>query len=147
MNSSLRRATVPDDYPRLVEVWRSAVDATHDFLASADRTAIEAELIPSYFPNVTLHVVEQNGRIVGFSGVAGTMLEMLFVDAGARGAGVGTTLLHHAVSRLGVTLVDVNEQNDHAVGFYLHQGFSVTGRSEFDGDGRPYPLLHLSTAP
>jgi putative acetyltransferase len=39
--------------------------------------------------------------------------------------------------------VDVNEQNDGAIGFYGHLGFEVTGRSEFDDQGRPYPLLHL----
>ena len=39
--------------------------------------------------------------------------------------------------------VDVNEQNHGAVGFYRHIGFEVTGRSDLDDQGRPYPLLHL----
>lgn len=39
--------------------------------------------------------------------------------------------------------LDVNEQNEQAVGFYLHMGFEVAGRSELDGTGKPYPLLHL----
>ncbi|MEQ9247207.1 MAG: GNAT family N-acetyltransferase, partial [Nitratireductor sp.] len=29
-------------------------------------------------------------------------------------------------------------------GFYRKMGFAVTGRSPRDGDGRPYPLLHMS---
>lgn len=144
MNSAPRPALVPDDYPQLVAVWRTAVRATHDFLTPADRDAIEAALIPSYFPNVSLHVLEENGHILGFSGVTDSMLEMLFVDAAARGSGVGRILLNHAISQLGVTRVDVNEQNDQATGFYVHHGFTVTGRSDLDGDGRPYPLLHLT---
>lgn len=40
--------------------------------------------------------------------------------------------------------VDVNEQNPQAVGFYLHYGFVQTGRSPLDGEGRPFPLLHMS---
>jgi len=39
--------------------------------------------------------------------------------------------------------VDVNEQNDQAVGFYRKMGFTETGRSPTDDDGRPYPLLHM----
>ena len=39
--------------------------------------------------------------------------------------------------------LDVNEQNLQALGFYLKQGFEVIGRSEVDGMGQPYPLLHM----
>lgn len=40
--------------------------------------------------------------------------------------------------------VDVNEQNAQAVGFYMHMGFSIVGRSETDPDGKPYSILHLA---
>lgn len=43
-----------------------------------------------------------------------------------------------------MTTVDVNEQNTQAVGFYARAGFTVTGRSPVDDEGRPYPLLHLA---
>jgi putative acetyltransferase len=39
--------------------------------------------------------------------------------------------------------VDVNEQNPEARGFYERLGFTVVARSELDGTGRPFPLLHL----
>jgi hypothetical protein len=39
--------------------------------------------------------------------------------------------------------LDVNEQNPQALGFYFKQGFEVIGRSEVDGMGQPYPLLHM----
>ena len=37
----------------------------------------------------------------------------------------------------------MNEANENALGFYLHFGFEVAGRSELDSAGRPFPLLHL----
>jgi putative acetyltransferase len=40
-------------------------------------------------------------------------------------------------------MVDVNEQNEQAVGFYRHLGFEVEGRSSVDGLGLPFPLLHM----
>jgi putative acetyltransferase len=42
--------------------------------------------------------------------------------------------------------VDVNEQNEQALGFYRHLGFEVVGRSPLDGQGKPYPLLHMTLA-
>lgn len=142
----LRVVRGPEEYPALVRVWRSSVDATHDFLAAADRDAIEARLASDYFPQVRLTVAEVDGAVAGFAGTAGDDLAMLFVHADARGRGVGRALLDHAVRELGVRTVDVNEQNAQAVGFYAHSGFAVTGRSATDGEGRPYSLLHLALA-
>ena len=42
-----------------------------------------------------------------------------------------------------LALLEVNEQNAGACAFYERLGFSVGGRSEDDGQGRPHPLLHL----
>jgi putative acetyltransferase len=52
-------------------------------------------------------------------------------------------LLHHAIAAFGATELDVNEQNEQAVGFYRRMGFEVVGRSALDGTGKPYPLLHM----
>ncbi|WP_348789751.1 acetyltransferase [Leifsonia sp. NPDC080035] len=140
---TVRPSIGPAEYPALARIWRSAVDATHDFLADADRDQIEAVLQSDYLPAVILSVAEVGGEPVGFSGVLDGALEMLFVDATRRGRGVGTALLAHAIAEHGVTRVDVNEQNAQAAGFYAHHGFEVVGRSETDEAGRPYPLLHL----
>ncbi|MGB6243584.1 MULTISPECIES: acetyltransferase [Gordonia] len=141
---SLRPTSGPAEYPALVAIWRSAVLATHDFLDAADFAAIESRLATDYFPAVTLVVAERDGAPVGFAGVADDSLEMLFVADEMRGTGVGGALLAHAVTDHAVTRVDVNEQNPDAVGFYLHRGFTRVGRSDLDGDGRPYPILHLA---
>ncbi|MEB4615992.1 acetyltransferase [Leucobacter sp. M11] len=140
---SIRATTGAVEYPALVAIWRGAVDVTHDFLAGSDRDEIESKLESDYFPAVTLHVAERDGQPVGFSGVLDGNLEMLFVDAALRKGGIGTALLAHALSELGVSKVDVNEQNVSAAGFYLHRGFELFDRSETDEAGRPYPLLHL----
>ena len=56
------------DYPRLVEIWESAVRHTHDFLAEED-VLYYKERLPSYFPHVALRGFEQDGNLVGFIGV------------------------------------------------------------------------------
>ncbi|GAB3305473.1 acetyltransferase [Epidermidibacterium keratini] len=141
---TIRPSSGPAEYPQLVQIWRSAVDATHDFLADEHRVEIEAHLASDYFPHVQLHVAELDGAPIGFAGVAGESLEMLFVDAGRRGHGIGTALLAHVVADCGVATVDVNEQNVQAAEFYRRRDFVQVGRSELDDQGRPYPILHLA---
>ena len=126
-----------------MRVWRSAVDATHQFLAEEHRDEIESRLASDYLPQVDLYVADRGGVPVGFAGVSGESLEMLFVGARERGQGVGTALLSSVVAERGVTTVDVNEQNAQAVAFYRRRGFTLVGRSELDDQGRPYPILHL----
>ena len=140
----IRRLSGPAEYPRLVAIWRSAVDATHGFLAEADRDDIHSHLASDYLPHVDLHVADRGGLVVGFAGVSGQSLEMLFVDARERGQGIGTRLLSFVVAECGVKTVDVNEQNAQAIDFYRRRGFTVVGRSELDDQGRPYPILHMA---
>lgn len=83
------------------------------------------------------------GEIIGFSGVAEGNLEMLFIHPAERGNGVGKALLEYSVDKQNVTKVDVNEDNEQAVGFYENFGFKTYERSELDSSGKPYPTLHM----
>ena len=97
------------DYPRLMEIWESAVLSTHDFLTEED----------------FLYYKER------------------FIDNKYRGAGIGKKLITYAIDNLQVTKVDVNEQNVQAVGFYEYMGFNIYKRSNLDGEGKEYPILHM----
>lgn len=125
-------------------IWRSAVEATHDFLTSNDIDNYESRFASEYFPIVTdLTIAVINGISVGFSGVADGILEMLFVDQQHQGLGAGSVLLSAALAKDQHLKLDVNEQNPRAVDFYRRHGFVTTGRSATDSDGRPFPILHM----
>lgn len=130
------------DYPRLVEIWESAVLHTHDFLKKEDFLYYK-ERVPSYFPLVALWGIEQADNLVGFIGIAEDNIEMLFVDHLYRGKGIGKQLITYAINEWYVTRVDVNEQNTQALGFYEHLGFHMVAKSDLDNEGKPYPILHL----
>lgn len=141
----LRQAT-PADADRLMDIWRSSVDATHDFLHPDDRVAIEAE-VHAFLPQAPLWLaVDAHHTVQGFMLLEGDKLEALFVSAQARGRGVGKKLVMFALATQPHLATDVNAQNAQALGFYLHLGFRETGRSALDGQGRPYPLVHLQHA-
>lgn len=130
------------DYPRLIEIWESAVMNTHDFLKQEDFLYYKKQL-PMYFEHVSLFGFEQEEHLVGFMGIADHNLEMLFVDNDYRHCGIGKKLVKYAIAALHVNKVDVNEQNVQAVGFYKHIGFEIQRRSELDGEGKAYPILHM----
>ena len=135
------------DYTELVELWERSVRATHGFLADSDIEYLRPIILEQYFDAVELKCAKDSyGKILGFSGVAEGNLEMLFVDPQSIGQGVGSALCTYAIKELGVTKVDVNEQNPQALGFYEHIGFRVVGRSALDGQGKPFPLLHMELA-
>lgn len=132
------------DYPEIMEVWEASVRATHDFITEEDIRHFKPLILNIYLDAVVLRCARDgSGNIIGFMGVADGKIEMLFLDPGHRGTGIGRAFVTYARDNLGADKVDVNEQNHQAVGFYRHMGFRVVGRSETDGSGKPYPLLHM----
>ena len=137
----------PEEYDRATEVWEASVRATHDFVSESDIALFRPMVRQSFGEVEQLAVLrDDDGLLVGFAGVVDRKLEMLFLDPAVRGQGGGKLLLQHAVTEFEATSLDVNEQNPQAIGFYLHNGFEVTGRSPLDGLGKPYPLLPSNLA-
>ncbi len=135
---------VPSQFERLTAIWESAVRATHHFLQESDIAALRPLLLNTYLPGLTVVIARDDAGIIhGFLGVDENRIEMLFVDDASRGKGVGKLLLKYAIAEFGVNEVDVNEQNPQGVAFYRHMGFEQVGRSELDGQGNAFPLLHM----
>lgn len=144
--SSIRPARAADG-ARLLDIWCKAVDATHDFLTPADRTAIEQEVAAFLPQSPAWLATDTDDHAIGFMLIDGTHMEALFIDPAWHGQGIGRRLVDHALSLHPTLTTDVNEQNDRAIAFYEALRFARTGRSEQDGQGRPYPLIHLRYAP
>ncbi len=131
-------------YDEVVELWEASVRATHDFLKEEDILYFKPLILNTYLDAVSLRCLRnEQGKMVGFMGVANQNLEMLFVSPDYRGQKIGQTLLKYAIETFQIIKVAVNEQNEQAVGFYKRFGFETIKRSETDGSGKPYPTLHL----
>lgn len=144
----------PTDLERadLVALWERSVRATHLFLGEEGILRLRplvAEVLGSEAVEWWV-LVDDDGALLGFTGLTDHTIEGLFLDPSHRGKGGGRRLVEFAQARFpGVIKVDVNEQNPEALGFYEALGFRIIGRSPTDDAGRPYPLLHLerSVAP
>ncbi|MCR1840866.1 acetyltransferase [Murimonas intestini] len=128
----------------LLKIWEASVRITHSFLSEAEIKNI-AEYLPHALNSVPhlIAALNMENNPVGFMGIEGRKLEMLFISPEEMGKGIGRQLILWAMENYAVNEVDVNEQNPQARGFYEHMGFHVFARSETDGQGNPYPILHM----
>ncbi|PHM31266.1 acetyltransferase [Xenorhabdus innexi] len=134
------------DFATLLQIWEDSVRATHDFLPLGMIDELRP-LVNGYLPNLNVYkAVDAHHVVAGFLSVEQNRVEMLFVSPQMRGKGVGKMLLEFAIRELNINELDVNEQNQQGVGFYQYMGFKAFSRSETDGQGNPFPLLHMKLA-
>lgn len=131
----------------LLRVWENSVRQSHDFLKEADIEELRPLVLQGLAEIEDLRAIQvEDGTYAGFMGIEGKKLEMLFINGDQRGLGLGAALLKLALCELGVVEVDVNEQNKLALRFYQKHGFCQFARSALDGQGKPFPILHLRLA-
>ncbi|MDO4270008.1 MAG: GNAT family N-acetyltransferase [Eubacteriales bacterium] len=127
----------------LTVLWEASVRETHGFLTENDIVSLRAYVPQALRAVPCLAVLHEDGKPLGFLGVDGQRLEMLFLHPREIGRGFGRLLAEYAFSQYGVNAVCVNEQNPRAAAFYRRLGFVLDRRTEQDEQGRPFPLLYL----
>lgn len=129
---------------QMLEVWEASVRATHHFLDPDDIDFYKSLVSNIDFDQFTVYLsLTDKDEVLGFLGVAGKKLEMVFLKPECIGKGIGRALTTLAIEDLGVTEVDVNEGNVNAVIFYESFGFKVYDRTPIDDAGKPYPILKM----
>lgn len=129
---------------QLTELWEASVRATHHFLTEEDICEIRS-FVPMAISNVSHLVIATDAHIkpIAFMGIENDMLEMLFVSPSHIGLGIGRSIVQYGIDNFDIKEVTVNEQNPYAVGFYEHIGFKPYKRTDFDEQGRPFPLIYM----
>ena len=132
------------DRERVMEVWEASVRATHDFLTEQDLQTLIPLARHELATISPIHCLrDPDGSVYGFMAVIDHKIEALFIAPARRATGAGRRLVQYAIEELGARGLDVNEQNFAAVEFYKHLGFEVIARSATDGQGLPFPILHM----
>jgi putative acetyltransferase len=131
----------------LIDAWEQSVRATHGFLAAGDLEFYKAQVEDVDFESFDVYcALTPDDELIGLMGVEGAELLMLFLRPEAIGKGIGRALMQYALDEFGVTEVEVNEDNAHAVAFYEKFGFRFAVRKPLDAYGKPYPILRMKLA-
>lgn len=132
------REYMAGDTDAVMEIWLKGNCGAHDFLPASFWQSYYGEVRDEYLPASMTFVDEDKGRITGFvSLVAGERyyIGALFVSGQDQGKGIGTRLLNRCKSVWPELTLDVFEQNEKAVRFYLSQGFCLSSHKIKQGTG------------
>ena len=146
------RPAGPADHALMLELWERSVRATHGFLTEKDIVELRPHVARGFESSAVEWFVacDEGDQAIGFLAYRSGCIEGLFVDPRHHRRGIGGFLVAYAQAlAVGPLRLDVNEGNPGAIDFYRSQGFVVVGRSPTDGEGRPFPILHMkrSAAP
>lgn len=132
------------DLEYLFIVWHDAVKATHHFLGDAAFDEIAQLVKNDYLPSKPFLVFAgEDDEPLGFMGTEGNEIESLFIHPDHHGKGIGKTFVNHMKTVYNTVVLEVNEQNPQAVGFYQAVGLKLVRRDPTDSHGRPFPILHM----
>ena len=139
----VKNRRTPTLIKQLLSVWDASVHASHHFLTEKDivRLTPQAEEAIKLIPE--LWVLQNHLVPVGFMGIQGHKIEMLFLHPDYFRKGLGKMLVQRAFQELRVEYVDVNDQNPDAIKFYERMGFEVFKRNEYDSEGNHFPILEM----
>jgi putative acetyltransferase len=139
----IRRSLI-SEAEALSDLWLRSVRATHDFLTEQDISCLLPVVKQIFHSDLEIWVLcDDESTLMGFLGLSGSSVEALFLAPEYFRQGFGRHLLRYARELKWELTVSVNEQNPAALRFYEACGFVKTGRSEVDGSGRPFPLIHM----
>lgn len=137
-----KKVATKNDYHLILNIWEKSVKHTHHFLSDEDFDFYK-KIIPKNLDYVILYLWEVNDEIVGFSGVNGDELVMLFLDPVYMDKGYGGRILTELIAIEKIKKIDVNSQNEQAKKFYLNHDFEIKSEDKVDGFGKGYPITHL----
>lgn len=93
----------------MLDIWCYVVDVMYYFLSDDDCCLIEFEVVVFLFGVLFDLVVDEIDCLIGFMLFDGSYMEVLFVDFGYYGVGVGWWLVEEVFKCYFDLLIDVNE--------------------------------------
>lgn len=130
------------DIENVMQIWLDANLDAHDFI-EPDYWRAKYEDVKHMIPQADVYVYEnEEGRLLGFTGLTESYIAGIFVSSDARSNGIGSRLLHHLKLLKSRMTLHVYARNERAVTFYQRERFVVKD-SQTDQDTGEAELLML----
>ncbi len=113
------------DWDALTDIWLEASVRAHDFIPSSFWEASKQDMKEIYLPHSEVYIVEDKGKVLGFSAMVDDTLAALFVHPSHQGKGIGSLLLSELKKKYSHIQLNVYKKNHSAVQFYTQKSFKV----------------------
>jgi len=114
-----------DDLEAVLSAWENASRVGHPFLTEAFLAQERKNIVELYIPNSETWVLEVDGQVVGFMGLAGNEVGGLFLQPAYHGRKLGKLMMDKALELHGDLEVEVFEKNVIGRRFYDQYGFEL----------------------
>lgn len=127
----------------MVRVWHDAKRAAYGFLPQEQGRSLaddRAFFVSRIAPRAVLWLAAEGAVVLGFLALCGSYVDRLYVDPGAQRRGVGSALLHRAMTSYPAGLsLHTHQRNGPARAFYAKHGlravrFGVSSPPESEPD-------------
>ena len=120
------------DLDEVMSLWLHVNIEAHSFVEE-DYWKKNYEMIRELIPKAEVYVAEENQKIQGFIGLTDDYIAGIFVKAEEQSKGIGSELLHTAMTLKDHLYLNVYKKNTKAVNFYQRCGFIIVNQ-EIDED-------------
>lgn len=130
------------DGERIVDIWAAASRVATPFLSDTFMAEERENIRKIWLLKAETWVFETGGIVAGFISLIGNEVGAIFVHPDFQGAGIGRTLMDHALSHRNELFLDVFAENEIGRGFYERYGFRYEHEHVHDPTG--HMLIRLS---
>lgn len=137
------RPARPEEFDRLLAIWRAGTEKAHGFFTAEQIDAQAALVRDVYLAKAETWVATVDGEPAGFLGLLGNFVGGLFVDPQQHGSGIGRALMAHGLALKGTLELGVYARNERAMAFYKALDFEEIERRPIDDNGLPFEVVTL----
>lgn len=132
------------DMEALSAIWFDASRIAHPFIGETRLREQRVLIETIYLPQAETLVAVHRGDPAGFISLMDDFIGGLFVCPRHQGAGIGRTLIEHAIESREQLQLEVYTANTGACAFYRSLGFVETGRRQSDDQGLPFENAQMT---
>lgn len=120
------RESRTEDINSIMKIWLTANRQAHSFVPETFWLEHYAEVEEAISEGVMVY--EEKGEVLGFLGLRENYISGLFVKEGRRSEGIGEKLLDYVKEQKERLELDVFQDNQQALKFYLREDFQIISK-------------------
>ncbi|WP_192891047.1 N-acetyltransferase [Vibrio bathopelagicus] len=132
------------DTETVLDIWLTASIKAHDFMSPEFWELQVGNMRDIYLPASRTYVFQGDGEVRGFYSLYEGILAAIFVSPQHQGCGIGKQLMQHAKLECPNLSLNVYQENQATIEFYLSQGFEIVTEQADEHTGHQEYTMHLA---